>query len=426
MSEFSAEELQIARQYDLTSRIVPFLDRHVIYPILESLREVYSEQVVNQMEYDLFKETNMISFLRGMYQKLNGTDDLPEELLEKETKIEEMVKKFTDETEATLNVLQRPEVQENLKQDKFLNQEYLKKEYSIDESKIEKLFHFGQFSYNRGDYNTAAGVLTHFRAISTNNDLIMNATWGKLACNILQLDWASCLKELDILRDVVDSRSFANLDQLHNRTWIIHWSLFPFFNSDDGLDKLLSLFFSPSYISTIQAAAPWVLRYLVVAVVSCESSGKSSSKPDRLKELITVVDQEKYDYNDPLTDFIKALYIDFNFEEANLKLNEASVILKTDFFLNNYCDVFVENARHLISRVYCRVHHKINLDDFSKSLNLDKDLGEKWVADLIKETKMDAKIDESAGTVILNHPVNSVYQQVIEKTKGLATPWRTS
>lgn len=32
---------------------------------------------------------------------------------------------------------------------------------------------------------------------------------------------------------------------------------------------------------------------------------------------------------------------------------------------------------------------------------------------------MDAKINEFDGTVIMNHPVTSVYQQVIEKTKGL-------
>ena len=31
---------------------------------------------------------------------------------------------------------------------------------------------------------------------------------------------------------------------------------------------------------------------------------------------------------------------------------------------------------------------------------------------------MDAKIDYQEGTVIMNHPPQSVYQQVIEKTKG--------
>ncbi|CRK44098.1 hypothetical protein BN1723_006015 [Verticillium longisporum] len=37
---------------------------------------------------------------------------------------------------------------------------------------------------------------------------------------------------------------------------------------------------------------------------------------------------------------------------------------------------------------------------------------------LIRETRLDAKIDSREGTVVMNHPPNNVYQQVIEKTKG--------
>ena len=52
---------------------------------------------------------------------------------------------------------------------------------------------------------------------------------------------------------------------------------------------------------------------------------------------------------------------------------------------------------------------------------------------------MDGKLDYKEGTVLMNHPANSVYQQVIERTKGsffrtsvlrcvLASPifWRTA
>lgn len=31
---------------------------------------------------------------------------------------------------------------------------------------------------------------------------------------------------------------------------------------------------------------------------------------------------------------------------------------------------------------------------------------------------MDGKLDYKEGTVLMNHPANSVYQQVIERTKG--------
>jgi translation initiation factor 3 subunit E len=49
---------------------------------------------------------------------------------------------------------------------------------------------------------------------------------------------------------------------------------------------------------------------------------------------------------------------------------------------------------------------------------LTEDEGEKWIVNLVRETRVDAKIDYQARTVEMNHPPQSVYQQVIERTKG--------
>lgn len=51
-------------------------------------------------------------------------------------------------------------------------------------------------------------------------------------------------------------------------------------------------------------------------------------------------------------------------------------------------------------------------------MNLSQAEGEKWIVNLIRDTRVDAKIDYQQGTVVMNHPPQSVYQQVIEKTKG--------
>jgi translation initiation factor 3 subunit E len=56
--------------------------------------------------------------------------------------------------------------------------------------------------------------------------------------------------------------------------------------------------------------------------------------------------------------------------------------------------------------------------DLSTRLGLSTSEGEKWIVNLIRDTKVDAKIDYKAGTVVMNHPPQSVYQQVIERTKG--------
>ena len=59
-----------------------------------------------------------------------------------------------------------------------------------------------------------------------------------------------------------------------------------------------------------------------------------------------------------------------------------------------------------------------NHRDLSTRLGLNQDEGEKWIVNLIRDTRVDAKIDYQDGTVVMNHPPQSVYQQVIERTKG--------
>ena len=152
------------------------------------------------------------------------------------------------------------------------------------------------------------------------------------------------------------------LGQLQHRTWLIHWCLFPFFNHEPARDALCELFFSAAYINTIQTSCPWILRYLAAAVITNRTRSRNSSQYQKqLKDLVRVVKQELYEYTDPITEFVAALYMDFDFEEARRKLAEAEEVLKGDFFLAATTEAFVESARHLISESYCKIHQRIDI-----------------------------------------------------------------
>ena len=201
---------------------------------------------------------------------------------------------------------------------------------------------------------------------STDNDKVSAATWGKLVSDILTEQWEDVMEEITKVRENIDTRLFANpLAQLEHRTWLIHWALYPFFNHEPARDILTELFFSPTYINTIQSGCPWILRYLVAAVVSNRNrpvvKGSHGSYQKQLKDLVRIVRQEGYEYNDPVTDFIKALYVDFDFEEAQKKLTEADEIMQSDFFLASLADSFKDSARHLISESYCKIHQRIDI-----------------------------------------------------------------
>lgn len=173
------------------------------------------------------------------------------------------------------------------------------------------------------------------------------------------------MEEIQKIKESIDTRLFNNpLAQLQHRTWLIHWSLFPLFNYEPARDTLTEMFFSLPYINTIQTNCPWILRYLAAAVITGRnrSAGRNSSQYQKqVKDLVRIVRQEGYEYSDPVTDFIKALYIDFDFEEAQKKLGETEEILKNDFFLLGTADAFVDSARHLISESYCKIHQRIDI-----------------------------------------------------------------
>jgi translation initiation factor 3 subunit E len=285
---------------------------------------------------------------------------------------------------------------------------------------VNGLYDYGNFQYSCGAYALAADLLYQFRVLSTDNDKVAASTWGKLASEILTTNWESAMEEIQKVRELIDSKLFNNpLAQLQHRTWLIHWALFPLFNYDAAREPLLDLFFNPGYINTIQTACPWTLRYLTAAVITGRGRARNSGMYQKqLKDIVRVIRQEQYEYSDPVTEFVRALYIDFDFEEAQRQLGRAEEVLRSDFFLVAAGDAFVDAARHLISESYCKIHARIDIKDLSARLGLDVDAGEKWIVNLIRDTRVDAKIDYKEGTVVMNHPPSSVYQQVIERTKG--------
>jgi len=200
---------------------------------------------------------------------------------------------------------------------------------------------------------------------------------------------------------------------LQQRTWLLHWSLFLFFNHPKGKDMLIDTLFSERYLQAIQTNTPWLLRYLTTAVII------NNRRRNELKNLLQVIQQEQYTYNDPITKFLECLYVHFDFEGAQQKLHECKLVLQSDYFLCNCADVFMENARLFIFETYCRIHHKIDIGMLAQKLAMGPEEAERWIVDLIRGAYLDAKIDSKENYVIMGSNFPSVYQQVIDKTKDL-------
>ena len=234
------------------------------------------------------------------------------------------------------------------------------------------LYKFGQFQYTIGHYSGASDYLYHFRVLSTDSNLVMSSMWGKLASDILEGAWESASEELAGLREQIDQKGGSGVGgpllALQQRTWWLHWSLFVYFNSENGRETLLENWLNQNYLNTIQTSCPWLLRYLVAAVVIARKStlrstaiGNSAKSREAVKDVVRAIGQEQYQYSDAITEFLRKLYGQVDFEGAREEMEKTVHVMEDDFFLEEYKDEFVENARYLVSEAYCRIHHKIDI-----------------------------------------------------------------
>ena len=67
-------------EYDLTSTIIPYLDRHLVFPLLSHLHEngLFASEQVAAAQYELAKGTNMVDYIVSLYEQLNPDSDIPQ------------------------------------------------------------------------------------------------------------------------------------------------------------------------------------------------------------------------------------------------------------------------------------------------------------------------------------------------------------
>lgn len=95
-------------------------------------------------------------------------------------------------------------------------------------------------------------------------------------------------------------------------------------------------------------------------------------------------------------------------------------VIDNDYFLTSCKEEFVENARMFIFETYCRIHNCIELKTLAAKLGMEEQSAEKWIVNLIRNARLNAKIDSQAGTVVMNMSFPTPTEQITEKAKDLS------
>ncbi|KAG6414140.1 hypothetical protein SASPL_126858 [Salvia splendens] len=366
----------MASKFDLTPRIAPNLDRHLVFPLLEFLQErgLYPEEDILKAKIELLNHTNMVDYAMDIHKSLYRSDDVPQDMIDRRAEVVGRLKVLEDgcsfdwiSAESSSNVV------------------YLQ---VIGPEQIDALYDYAKFQFECGNYSGAADYLHQYRALCTNNDKSLSALWGKLAAEVLMQNWDIALEELNHLKEIIDSK--------------VVW-----------------------YLSAIQTNAPHLLRYLATAFIV------NKRRRPQFKEFIKVIQPEQYSHDDPITEFLACIYVNYDFDGAQKKMRECEEAILNDPFLGkrieegNFTtvplrDEFLENARLFIFETYCRIHQRIDMGVLAEKLNLNYEEAERWIVNLIRTSKLEARIDSKLGTIIMEPNDTNVYEQLINHTTALS------
>lgn len=404
-------------EHDLTRINCQFLDRHLTFPLLEFLcgKEIYDQKELLEYILETVNKTNMIDYTMDTRKRLNLSQEMPEDLVQRKAEVLATLKQLQSEVAPIMKATDILKNGESMKDSKtFVNA--LQKDYNFKPEHLESAYKLAKYLYECGNYQESTSYLYFCLIVMSPNDKnYLNVLWGKLASEILTLNWNTALEDLTRLRDFIDNANFSPIQALQQRTWLIHWSVLVFFNHPKGRDLIIEMFlYKPLYLNAIQTMCPHIMRYLATAVII------NRSRRNALKDVIKVIQQESYTYRDPITEFLECLYVNFDFEGARLKLHECQTVILNDFFIFVCLNEFVEDARLMIFETFCRIHQCITISMLADKLNMTPSEAECWIVNLIRNARLNAKIDSKLGHVVMGTQPLSPYQQLVEKIDSLS------
>lgn len=415
--------------YDLTQKVAPFLDRHMLVPVLDFLNGlgIYDETDIMKAKIEVVAATCMLDFALDMYNELNM--EVPEGLAERKDATLEKVQSAQQKALPLLKILENDEDLSTIK--KLTNvQEICEKFPDLEPDFLDSLWEYTRLIFDCGNYELVVVLLRHYSSLTMSQDADKPVTerqywtfWGLLSSCILHGIWDEAATQVMRLEASLDSNSMkmTKAELVTQKAWLLHWAAWVIFKSEKGSQsaiKLLDLFLSEKNLSVMSIACPHLFRYVAACLIL------HKRLKHMVKDTVAIINyecsEESAEYKDPITKFITALYMDMDFDEAQKQLKKCKSVLKVDFFLQDSWEEFEENARLLIFETYCRIHQCINIHMLASRINMKPEEAELWIVKLIQSAKLDARIDSEKSRILMAKQPPNVYQQVMERTKNLA------
>ncbi|CAH2102373.1 unnamed protein product [Euphydryas editha] len=165
-------------KFDLTFKIGQYLDRHLVFPLLEFLaaKETYDQSELLQAKLEILSKTNMIDYVIDIRSMLYPDEDTPEEIKMRRAVVLSQLQELQDAVEPVLKLMQRDDVMktvETMRDPKTLiNYLTTNKEFEFKIEMIDSMYQLAKYRYECGNYVESASYLYFCQLVMSPTDKV--------------------------------------------------------------------------------------------------------------------------------------------------------------------------------------------------------------------------------------------------------------
>ena len=396
-----------------------YIEPHLATKILEFILKTNPNEELNSLYKSLSIKTRN-------FEKITSEKFMPEsELTSLKANTESEMKELEEKLKGFLNLSENCEKQKTHDLSNFsLGKKIIEQTPPID------ILKFSNLLFDTKEFSKAAMILNSFAIFHDNNiktkSKAIYALYLLYSIRIYSGEkmeeipgiFSRIVKGIDQLKNFFDSRfknaDFDGVDKeqvdfreiLIYRGYLLHWALFLI---KYDITLFLDTLFDDKYFSMIESNFLYLIKYLFVFAI-INGNRKYINK---LKEAVSKKKNFITAHRDCFIFLLEDIIVYFNSENAKKSLEECKNMMKMDYFLYEYIDIFEKKVKEFMIENSIILNESLNIEDMKFILGEDDSKTKKLLIEKIKYLYPNAEIKEEDKKInyeVSDDEINEFYK----------------
>ena len=345
-----------------------YIEPHLATKILEFILKIDQNEELKSLYKTLTIKTRN-------FTKINSEKFLSEsDSTSLKSKTDEEIKNYEEQLRGYLNLAENCEKQKTYD----LNFFSLGKKI-IEQTPPKDIIQFSNILFDTNDYSKASMILNNsLRIYSQEKVEEIPKIFSKIVKGIDQLKnfFDDRFKQTDF--DAVDREQIDFREILLYRGYLLHWALFLV---KYDMTLFLDTLFDDKYFSLIESSFIYLIKYLIVFAI-INGNRKFIYK---LKDSISKKRNFISNNRDCFILLLEDILIYFNSKNAKTNIENCKNLMKNDYFMQEYIDIFDKKVKELMVENYLILNESIDIEEIKFILDEEKDENTKKI--LIEKIK---------------------------------------